>query len=106
MSIKHRRPRLIGKAPAVIGFQKPDNEELAQRIARAIKREAIAKGMIPDPKTRPPNFKFLWSYGSLNGVVYADNRSDARSLIKSDLGVSRKHRLPIEVVIRREPNND
>ena len=37
--------------------------------------------------------------GPIGGIVKADTRSEARSLIKSKLGIPKKRRLPIDTTI-------
>lgn len=104
MSKKHRRPRQIGKPESKPFVQAPKRDDLIAYLFRCQKRELIRRGMIEDPATRPSRYKFHWVYGNLNGTVYADNKSDARALIKKDLGIKKKNRLPIEVEITREVN--
>ncbi len=104
MSRKHKRTSLIGKRPVQLGLHQPSKQEIVTRIARQIRRDEIARGIIPTTVKRPPRYKFLWSYGNLSGVVYDDNRSQARGQIKRELGIPRKRRLPIEIVIQRHPN--
>lgn len=101
---KHNKP-WIGKRPhGNGGMRKPSRQELIQKLFRAHKRELIRRGIIQDPATRPPRYKFSWQYGALSGVVYADDRSTARALIKRELGIRKKNRLPKEVDITRELN--
>lgn len=107
MSRKHGRfQKRYGKTPHGSGGRrkKMPQGELLGIIKRAMKREYIKRGIIPDPALRPPRYKFTWTYGELGGVVYADDRSTARALIKKDLGIRKKHRLPLEIEITREPN--
>jgi len=68
------------------------------------KKATTKRGIAQDFTNRPPLYKYMWTYGSLSDVVYADNRSTARALIKCDLGIHKKHRLPAAVEIVREPN--
>lgn len=74
------------------------------KIMRAIKRKLIADGLIMDPANRPPKFIFKWTWGELSGTVQADDKAAARGLIKKDLGIPKKKRLPQGVVIEREVN--
>ena len=106
MSRKHGRfEQHYGKRPHGSGRRKKiSRSDLMGIMQRAMKREYIKRGIIPDPATRPPRYKFAWTYGDLNGVVYADDRSTARALIKKDLGIRKKNRLPVEVQITREDN--
>lgn len=95
---------LIGKRPHNQGLRKPTRQEVLQRLLRKHKKELIRRGIIPDPALRPPRYKFCWTYGDLNGEVYADDRSTARAMIKHELGIRKKIRLPQEVDIVRELN--
>lgn len=105
MSRNSRRPHQVGKRAYVnVRHKKPTRNEVISALSRHYKRTLIERGVIQDPRTRPPRYKFSWTYGSLNGVVYADDRSLARSLIKRDLGIAKKKRLPAEVEIVRELN--
>jgi hypothetical protein len=102
MSLKHKRQPHIGKSehfPRVVPV-KP--RVFIMQLTRAIRRDMIAKGEIPDPQKREPRWKFDWTYGKITGTVYADTRSEARSKIKKSLGI--KKRLPIEVEINGQPN--
>ena len=101
-----RRKRQIGKQERTRFIREPKQRELIDIMARRYRREMINRGIIPDPSKRAARYKFIWFYGSLCGKVYADNRSLARSLIKQELGIKKKNRLPIEVEITREPNED
>ena len=79
-----------------IGF-----EEALARVEREIKRKAVADGVIVDPAQRPPRHQWQWeclSQGN-GGTVRANTRSEARSLIKSKLGLRRKDRLPLDTTI-------
>ena len=79
-------------------------QKLLSLLMNRMRQDMICKGIIPDPQDRPPRYKFTWSYGELGGEVYCDDRSTARSLIKKDLGIKKKNRLPKEVSITREVN--
>ncbi len=105
MSKNSKRLPQIGKRPhGNFRHKKLTRNEVISALSRHYKRTLIERGVIQDPSTRPPRYKFSWTYGSLNGVVYADDRSLARSLIKRDLGIAKKKRLPVEVEIVRELN--
>lgn len=103
MSQKHRKPILIGKRETCFVSQ-PNKNELVAILFRRHKRELIRRGIIQDPAKRPPRYKFQWVYGEINGVVYADDRSTARGLIKRELGIRKKNRLPVGIDITRELN--
>jgi len=110
MSRKHRSSQQIGKRETCF-IPKPNKVALLGVLFRHHKRELIKRGIIEDPACRPARYKFTWVYGALNGVVYSDDRSTARSLIKRELGIQKKKRLPIEVQINQdinveEPNED
>lgn len=77
-------------------------KDLIQRIFRETRRQLIRDRVIMDPSKRPKKYLFTWSYGNLTGEVYSDTKSEARSLIKKDLGV--KKRLPPEISINRYDN--
>jgi len=94
MSRKHSRAQQIGKrAHCNFGQTKIAAKTLPATLV-----------ITQDSTNRPPFYKYTWTYGSLSGVVYADNRSTVRALIKRDLGIRKKHRLPVAVEIVREPN--
>lgn len=103
MSRKHQKPQHIGKRETCF-MVKPNKIELIGILLRRQKRELIRRGIIQDPAKRPLRYKFQWVYGEINGVVYADDRSTARGLIKRELGIRKKHRLPSEIDITRELN--
>lgn len=73
------------------------------KVKRQIKRKAVADGVIVDPATRPPRFTWAWerhdSEKPVGGIVKANTRSEARSLIKSQLGIPKKRRLLIGTTI-------
>ena len=105
MSNNSKRPKQVGKRQHVnIQHKKLTRNEVISALSRHYKRTLIERGVIQDPRTRPLRYKFNWTYGSLSGVVYADDRSLARSLIKRDLGIAKKKRLPVEVEIVKELN--
>ena len=104
MSSNRRGYQQIGKREHHQVLRKRNRQQLITLLCRQHKRDLIARGIIQDPQLRPPRYKFMWVYGSMSGAVFADDRSYARSLIKRELGISRKHRLPIEVEITRELN--
>ena len=81
-----------------IGF-----EEALARVKREIKRRAVADGVIVDPIKRPPRHQWDWECLSRGngGTVLADTRSEARSLIKSILGLRKKDRLPLDTTITK-----
>lgn len=81
-----------------------NRDEIIKLLARRYKRELINRGIIQNPATRPPRYKFTWTYGNLGGAVYADHRSHARALIKYELGLKKKNTLPKNVEIVAEPN--
>lgn len=105
MSRNHHRSQQIGKRTTCF-IPKPNKVALLGVLFRRHKRELIKRGIIADPACRPARYKFTWVYGTLNGAVYSDDRSTARSLIKHELGIRKKNRLPIEVQIIEEPNED
>ena len=94
-------------------------DDVLALVKRQIKRKAIADGLIVDPAKRPPRCKWAWELpaaktvtfnmeeGTLlgvkenptGGIVDADTRSEARSLIKSKLGLRKKDRLPVGITI-------
>ena len=78
-------------------------EEALAKVKRQIKRKAVADGLIVDPSKRLPRHTWAWechdSEGPVGGIVKADTRSEARSLIKSKLGIPKKRRLPLETNI-------
>ena len=77
--------------------------EALGKVRRQIKRKAVADGLIEDPARRPPRHTWAWecydSEGPVGGIVKADTRSEARSLIKSKLGIPKKRRLPFDTAI-------
>lgn len=106
MSSNRRSTPLIGKRPHGSHNRQPTEQALWQILYRRHKKDLIARGVITNPAERPPRYQFAWVYGDVNGVVYADDRSSARGLIKLELGIRRKNRLPLEVRITRSPNED
>lgn len=112
MSSNRRSTPIIGKRPH--GNRSRRSTQQAQQAQQAFrqalnhryKKDLIARGVIPNPADRPYHYQFSWVYGDMEGVVYADDRSSARGLIKRELGIRRKDRLPIEVRITRSPNED
>ncbi len=83
-----------------IGF-----DEALEMLKRQIKRKAIADGLIVDPAKRPPRFSWAWEFAGQSGIVEADSRSDARGLIKTKLGITKKDRLPVNTTITRMKGN-
>ncbi len=56
--------------------------------------------MAPSP-IKGPRFKFHWSLDDKGGTVYANTTGEARSQIKSKLGIKGKKRLPIGAELDR-----
>jgi len=84
-----------------IGF-----EAALAKVQREIKRKAVADCVILDPSKRPPRFEWQWEYGVQNGVVQADTRSQARSLIKTQLNLRKNQRLPFGIsIVKGIPDN-
>jgi len=81
-----------------VGF----HEALAM-VQRQIKRKAIADGVIVDPARRLPRNTWFWTLDGRSGSVRADTRSQARSLVKDRLGLRRKDRLPLDIIITKGP---
>ena len=106
MSSNRRGTSLIGKRPHGSHSRRSTEQALWQALSRRYKKDLISRGVIPNPAERPPRYQFAWVYGDVEGVVYADDRSSARGLIKRELGIRRKNRLPTEVQITRSPNED
>lgn len=106
MSSNRRSPSIIGKRPHGNQSQRSTQQALWQVLNRRYKKDLIARGVVSNTVDRPPRYQFYWVYGDVDGVVYADDRSSARGLIKRELGIRRKNRLPIEVQITRNPNED
>lgn len=98
---------MIGKRPFGSGVRKFKTQQVIKaRVGRFIRRQMIREGLILNPATRPPRYEYGWRLGEVTGVVYADDRSKARSLIKEDLGIPAKRRLPIGTEIFRAHNLD
>lgn len=88
----------LPRRPRKIGF----HEALAT-VKRQIKREAIADGVILDPRLNPPRFEWHWELDGRNGIVQANTRSEARGLIKKALGL--KDRLPVHAsIVKVDPD--
>lgn len=100
------RDRQIGKQPVRAFIVHRSKKTIIETLMRRAKRDLISRGIIQDPAKRPPRYKFAWAYGNLTGFVCADDKSKARSLIKCELGIKKKHRLPIEVTITRTSNEE
>ena len=81
------------------GVRTPTKREVVKKAARRIIRQLIGAGQIPDPATRGPRNKFAWSFGEKYGNVKANTRSQARALIKKELGINKNDRLPVGVQI-------
>lgn len=64
-------------------------KEINELLGRQFRRDMIAKGLLKDEAKKPKSF---WTYPislGKSGRVEAFTRSEARSLIKKELGVSR-----------------
>ena len=99
--------RQIGKRPFGSGVRNYKTQQVLKvRVCRFIRRQMVRDGLILDPATRPPRYQFDWTLGEITGTVYADDKSKARSLIKMDLGIPAKRRLPLGISITRSNNVD
>ena len=100
-SVRGRRNFGKGNPGQVRAFTMKEmvKQRLLRHLHRAMVQDGLAMGV-----HRPPYFQFNWTFGDLDGTVYADNRSEARAMIKKDLGVPKKKRLPIDVNIERYDN--
>lgn len=99
MSMRRTRNQYLDslpRRPRKVGFQ-----EALEKVKRQIKREAIADGVILDPKLNPPRYEWHWQSDDRDGVVRANTRGEARGLIKQALGLRKKDRLPVTVAIVR-----
>jgi hypothetical protein len=76
-------------APVLVKPRKYTASEVYAYLARAAKRAEKAAGVDTDK----PKSKWAWDCCTKQGVVEAHTRSEARSLIKKELGL--KKRLPI-----------
>jgi hypothetical protein len=73
--------------------------------ARRYRRYLIVQGYIVDPEMAPSKYRFTWGLeGFTDNTVFADDRSTARSMIKTSLGLGKKDRLPRDIVITRYDN--
>lgn len=97
-------------------FRRPTKatiHNLLAKLNRERRRQLIASGLLP--AERPARFKWEWlscpnerddDGGILasvqQGVVYADTKSQAKALVKRELGIT--GRLPNYVSLRGEPN--
>ena len=80
----------------------PTAEDLAY-LNRAIKRANKAAGHAT--AKQPSSWK--WDIGTENGgVVEAHTKSEARALIKSSIGLTKKERLPVEILIFKVVRSD
>ena len=105
MSRSHRKSRLIGKPEFGSGVRKHKVKAvLKDRVLRQIKRGMVSSGMLLGGDNRPPYYQYDWVFGELSGTVYADCKSKARALIKKNLGIPAKWRLPWSVDITRLHN--
>ena len=98
---------MIGRRPHQwIRQEKP--REFHDRIVRGaqkqIKRQLIESGQMQDPKKRRPKYLYIWDCNGVIGRVEADTSGDARALIKAQLGISKKKRLPEGIEIVRQLN--
>lgn len=82
---------------------KQETKEAIDAIGRKIRRDMIANNLMPDPKKRAPRQRWAWQCGEpgdrKGGIVAADTRSQARALIKKELGLKPQHRLPVGIQI-------
>lgn len=105
MSSNRRSTKLVGPRSSGRGVRPAKvNDLLKERVLRRMKRGMVAEGLLIDASCRPARYQYNWTYGDLSGKVFADDKSQARAAIKSDLGISKKKRLPSEVVITRLHN--
>lgn len=69
-------------------------------LARIIKRVIKSK----DRARIYKKYEFTYDLDGVTGMVLAQNRCEARTLIKYDLGISVKERLPVSIIINRGLN--
>lgn len=89
--------------PSIIRVKKTRVEQTAS-LLRIIKRKLIQDGIIEDPAKRKSRYVFKWSYGQIAGETFADNTSNARAMIKKELGLGKNKRLPMEINLIRSLN--
>ena len=99
MNMRRTRREYLDSLP--VHPRKVTFEEALAKVKRQIKRKAVADGVIVDPAKRPPRHTWAWECpdGLTGGIVKANTRSEARSLIKSRLSIPKKRRLPIGTTI-------
>lgn len=114
MFIKGRLNRRDYEAMLPVPAQKKTFADAMAMIRRTVKRAAIAAGHIEDPATKRPKWDWHWSLPTYlhnylgdddcpGGIVAANTKGEARSLIKKALGT--KHALPSTIhIIRVAPN--
>jgi hypothetical protein len=82
---------------------KQETKAAIDAIGRKIKRDMIDNGLIADPSKRAPRHRWAWQCGEpgdrKGGIVAADTRSQARALIKKEMGLKPQHRLPVGIQI-------
>lgn len=97
-STQHQRLPMIAR-------RRVTTAEVMVKFRREVKRRLIADGMISDPATQPPKYEWHWELGDRGGVVLANTRGEARSQIKTDLGINT--RLPTNItIVRVTPSAD
>lgn len=81
--------------------------EALEMLKREIKRRAVADGVIVDPSTDRPRYDWHYEVVSLehsiaaSGVIEGGTKSEARAIVKRDLGLKR---LPVgSTFIRVDP---
>lgn len=95
---KSRFHSLVGKTPVnPVASPKTLRKARLDFVHRDMRRVAKARGGIED-KTKT---RWEWSCGDGVGVVIASSRSDARGLIKKEMGIPKKGRLPVGTIIEK-----
>ena len=87
--------------------RKVSYDEALAMVKRQIKRKAITDGVILDPRNNPPRFEWHWELDGQSGIVQANTRGEARGLIKQNVGLTKKDRLPVHVtIVKVDPDAD
>ncbi len=92
------RNKAIGKPPFNPGIRHPlgrlERRAIWDRLAKKFLK---LKGAIP---TKQPSV-WAWTYGNQTGFVSAFTKSEARARTKEALGLKKKNRLPINVILEK-----
>ena len=96
MSIRQTRQEYIASLPRK--RQKPTVQEVAKLLALRVKQSLRKRGLVPAKPVPQWQWEYSCEAGTVSGIVAGHTRSEARALIKEELGIKNR-RLPQGVVI-------